>query len=262
MYTIDIFTALEEQDQVIDYNLDELLQIVTDMHGTNSQRINAYKKLGDYLQDAQLEIIRMPYARSFQNIISDWIYKLPKSEFERFLRLCKTMDTQLMEDLLEMDIGSQELPFEEGNICGKRSKNVQERINEEKRMVVDKATKILRPLFNLRQNKMTFDILPLVSEVHIKKKQSGESEERRSAIKKANEILQIIVLTFDIPPPISEVLIKKKKGEKGKGVDENEKTKESKEKVLEKSLIEVIEVMEVVEIKIPQISAVPIKKRK
>ncbi|RHZ88962.1 hypothetical protein Glove_19g117 [Diversispora epigaea] len=185
------------------------------------------------------------------------------------------MGTQLMEDLLEMDIGSQELPFEEENICGKRSKNVQERINEEKRMVVDKATEILHPLFNLRQNKMTFDILPLVSEVHIKKKQSGESEipqkriiikrskeERRSAMKKANEILQVIVLTFDIPPPISEVLIKKKKGGKGKGVDKNEKTKKSKEKVLEKPLMEVIEAIEVIEIKISQISAVPIKKRK
>ena len=151
MYAVDIFTALEEQDRVIDHDLDELLRIATDMHGANGQRMNAYKKLGDYLQDAQLgstvtvlkrklhershqngariyqiatrirslfEVIGTPYARSFRNVTPDWIYKLPKSEFERFLQLCKTMGTQLMEDLLEMDIGSQELPFEGGNVCG------------------------------------------------------------------------------------------------------------------------------------------------
>ncbi|RHZ88368.1 hypothetical protein Glove_23g131 [Diversispora epigaea] len=32
--------------------------------------------------------------------------------------LCKTMGTQLMEDLLEIGVGLQELPFERGNVCG------------------------------------------------------------------------------------------------------------------------------------------------
>ncbi|RHZ68083.1 hypothetical protein Glove_297g23 [Diversispora epigaea] len=149
MYAVDIFTALEEQDRAIDLDLDELLRIATDMHGTNGQRMNAYKKLGDYLQDAQLgstvtvlkrelhershqngariyqiatrirslfQVIGTPYARNFRNITPDWIYKLPKSEFERFLQLCETMGTQLMEDLLEIGVGSQELPFEGGNV--------------------------------------------------------------------------------------------------------------------------------------------------
>ena len=52
------------------------------------------------------------------NVTSDWIYKLPKSEFKRFLQLCKTMGAQLIEDLLETDAGSQELPIEGGNVCG------------------------------------------------------------------------------------------------------------------------------------------------
>jgi len=113
--------------------------------------MNAYKKLGDYVKDALLRSnvtalkrelhershqnglriyqiatrvqllfreIGTPYARSFRNVTPDWIFKLPKSEFERFLQLCKTMGAQLIEDLLEMDVGSQELPFEGGNVCG------------------------------------------------------------------------------------------------------------------------------------------------
>ena len=151
VYAMDIFTALEEHDQTIDLDLDGLLRIVTDVHGTNGQRMSAYKRLGDYLQDAQVgctvtalkrelhdrshqnvariyqiatrvrslfQEIGMPYARSFRNVTPDWIYKLPKSEFERFLQLCKTMGAQLIEDLLEIDVGSQELPIEGGNVCG------------------------------------------------------------------------------------------------------------------------------------------------
>jgi hypothetical protein len=151
IYAMDIFTALEEQDQAIDLDLDGLLRTVTNIHGENGQRMSAYKRLGDYLQDAQstytvtvlkrelhdrshqngariyqiatrirllFQEIGTPYARSFRNVTPDWIYKLPKSEFERFLQLCKTMGAQLMEDLLEVDTGSQELPIEGGNVCG------------------------------------------------------------------------------------------------------------------------------------------------
>ena len=151
VYAMDIFTALEEHDQTIDLDLDGLLRIVTDMHGTNGQIMSTYKKLGDYLKDALLRSnvtalkrelhershqngariyqiatrvqllfreIGTPYARSFRNVTPDWIYKLPKSEFERFLQLCKSMGAQLIEDLLEIDAGSQELPIEGGNVCG------------------------------------------------------------------------------------------------------------------------------------------------
>ncbi|RHZ55889.1 hypothetical protein Glove_410g61 [Diversispora epigaea] len=112
----------------------------------------------------------------------------------------------------------------------KRSKEVQERINEERRMAVVKANEILLPLFNSRKNKVTFEI-----------------------------------------PPISEVLIKKRGGRKGKGKGVEEKIKRSKEKVLEevdeilrplRKVEEAMKEMEAVEIKIPQISMVPIKKRK
>jgi hypothetical protein len=151
IFVTDIFTALEEPDQTINHNLDGLLRIATDIHGTNGQRINAYKKIGDYAKDALLRSnvtalkrelhershqngsriyqiatrvqllfreIGTPYARSLRNVTPDWIFKLPKSEFDRFLQLCKTMGAQLIEDLLEMDVGSQELPFEGGNVCG------------------------------------------------------------------------------------------------------------------------------------------------
>ena len=71
-YTMDIFTALEEPDQTIDLDLDGLLRIVTDMHSTNGQRMNAYKRIGDYLQDAQLQytvtaLKRELHERSHQN---------------------------------------------------------------------------------------------------------------------------------------------------------------------------------------------------
>ena len=52
IYAMDIFTALEEQDQAIDLDLDGLLRIATNTHEENGQRMNAYKRLGDYLQDA------------------------------------------------------------------------------------------------------------------------------------------------------------------------------------------------------------------
>ena len=51
IFVTDIFTALEEPDQTIDHDLDGLLRIATDIHGTNGQRINAYKKIGDYVKE-------------------------------------------------------------------------------------------------------------------------------------------------------------------------------------------------------------------
>jgi len=52
-YAMDVFTALEEYDQTSNLDLDGLLRIATDIHVTNGQRMSAYKKLGDYLQEAQ-----------------------------------------------------------------------------------------------------------------------------------------------------------------------------------------------------------------
>jgi len=45
IYAMDIFTALEEQDQAIDLDLDGLLRIATNTHEENGQRMNAYKDL-------------------------------------------------------------------------------------------------------------------------------------------------------------------------------------------------------------------------
>ncbi len=72
VYAMDIFTALEEYDQTIYLDLDGLLRIATNVHGTNGQRMSAYKRLGDYLQDAQSKctvttLKRELHDRSHQN---------------------------------------------------------------------------------------------------------------------------------------------------------------------------------------------------
>ncbi|CAG8474963.1 992_t:CDS:2 [Diversispora eburnea] len=159
----------------------------------------------------------------------------------------------------------------------KRSKDVQERINEERRMAIDKANEILRPLFNARKNKVTFAMPPPISEVLIIKRRPEESEvpqkrsiikrsknikerkneERKRVVEKDNEILQPSFnarkkkVTF--ATPISDVRIIQREGRKDKGVEEDEKP-----------LMEVkdsMDAMELVELKIPQISMIPIKKR-
>ncbi|RHZ76274.1 hypothetical protein Glove_199g82 [Diversispora epigaea] len=124
------------------YSRNSSVCLATDMHGTNSQRMNTYKKLGDYLQDAQLGntvtvLKRELHEQSYQNgaqiyQIATRIYLHAKlfwgpeiailgkkvEIFERFLQLCETMDTKLMEDLLKIGVGSQELSFEGENVCG------------------------------------------------------------------------------------------------------------------------------------------------
>ncbi|RHZ48071.1 hypothetical protein Glove_561g4 [Diversispora epigaea] len=112
IYTVDIFTALEKQDRVINLDLDELLRIATDMHGTNGQRMNAYKKLGDYLQH-----------QSFGN-----------------------------------SLGSQELPFEGGNLCGEYThqelimvdileETKAKRVTENRRLAINELMKRTRNMY-------------------------------------------------------------------------------------------------------------------
>ncbi|CAG8493443.1 10772_t:CDS:2 [Diversispora eburnea] len=148
----------------------------------------------------------------------------------------------------------------------KRSKEVQERINEERRMAVIKANEILQ---------VPFSTPPPISKVLLKKRKPEESEVPQKSIttkrsKYAHERIDderrrpLFNATknkvkFDMPPPISKVLIKKREGGKGKGVEYNEK-----KKVLEEPLMEVknaIDSMEVEELRIPRISSIPIKKR-
>jgi len=49
-------------------------------------------------------------------VTPDWIYKLPKQEYERLLKMSGGMHLQLMNELWGMNIGSQELPLEGGNV--------------------------------------------------------------------------------------------------------------------------------------------------
>jgi hypothetical protein len=54
--------------------------------------------------------------KDLQLVTPDWIYKLPKQEYERLLKMCGEMRFQLMNDLWGMSVGSQELPLEGGNV--------------------------------------------------------------------------------------------------------------------------------------------------
>ncbi|CAG8527685.1 2346_t:CDS:2, partial [Diversispora eburnea] len=67
-------------------------------------------------------------------------------------------------------------------ISVKRSKDVQERINEERRMAVVTTKEILQanifsPLFNARQNNVTFDIPPPISEPLMEAKDAMDAME-------------------------------------------------------------------------------------
>ena len=152
-YAMDTLTALEECNQTGEDNcdIDGLLRIVTNIDSSNGQKLSAYRRIGNYLHDAQKQCaaaalkkemqdrshqnglriyqiairvqllfqeIGSPYTRNFRHITPNWIYKLPKSEFNRFLQLCNTLNAQLMHDLWEFSMGSQELPIEGGNVCG------------------------------------------------------------------------------------------------------------------------------------------------
>jgi hypothetical protein len=152
-YAMDAVTALEESHDltkaVHDQDIEGLAIIAVNPASGNGQRINAYRRLGNYIHDAQtrqtatavkqelqkrsqqngprmyqislriwtlFQEIGMPHTRKFCRITPDWTYKLPRSEFERFLQLCETLNSQVMGETINGVLWSQELPFEGGNI--------------------------------------------------------------------------------------------------------------------------------------------------
>ena len=152
-YVLDAVAAPEEvhdlTEVILDYDVAGLLSVATDPANANGQRVNAYRKLGEYVCASQesrtatsikqelqgyshqngartyqialrirslTQEVGMLRPKNLQLVTPDWIYKLPKQEYERLLNMCGEMHLQLMNDLWGMGVGSRELPLEGGNV--------------------------------------------------------------------------------------------------------------------------------------------------
>jgi hypothetical protein len=154
-YVMDAVTAAEEEydltEAVPGHDATGLLSIATNPNNSSGQRMNAYRKLGEYIYDAQQELtatalkqelgeysqrngarthtialrarsfsleVGILYPKRFQHITPHWVYRLPKQEYERFLQSCRELNLHVTENIYEELVGSQGLPLEGGNICG------------------------------------------------------------------------------------------------------------------------------------------------
>jgi hypothetical protein len=152
-YALDAVTAPEElhdlTEVIFDHDVAGLLSVAIDPVNLNGQRVNAYRKLGEYICASQesrtattikrelqehshqngsrtyqiaqrirslAQGVGMLRPKNLQLITPDWIYKLPKQEYERLLEMCGEMHLQLMNNLWNVELGSQELPLEGGNV--------------------------------------------------------------------------------------------------------------------------------------------------
>ena len=154
-YVMEAVTTLEEGSDLTEVmagdDIEGFLNVATNSDNSAGQRLNAYWKLGDCLHTIQpactaaalkrelqkytkqnsarlyqiamrtkflFDKIGMPYVKNFRNITPDWIYKLPKPEFNRFLQLCDAINEQVIDELWNANVWLQELPIEGGNVCG------------------------------------------------------------------------------------------------------------------------------------------------
>jgi hypothetical protein len=152
-YVLEAVTAPEElhdlTEVMFDHDVAGLLSVATNPANPNGQRVNAYRRLGEYICASQenrtaamikrelqehshqngpriyqiaqrirslAQEVGMMRPKDLQLITPDWICKLPKQEYERLLKMCSEMHSQLMNDLWSMSVGSQELPLEGGNV--------------------------------------------------------------------------------------------------------------------------------------------------
>jgi hypothetical protein len=152
-YVLEAVTTPEEvrdlTEAVFDHDVAGLLSVATDPDNPNGQRVNAYRRLGEYIGTSQenrsataikqelqgyshqngartyqiaqrvrslAQEVGMLRPRNLQLITPDWIYKLPRQEYERLLKMSGEMHLQMMNELWGMNIGSQELPLEGGNV--------------------------------------------------------------------------------------------------------------------------------------------------
>ncbi|CAG8648453.1 10346_t:CDS:1, partial [Diversispora eburnea] len=119
-YALDVMTAPEEThdltEAILDHDMAGLLSVATDPANSSGQRVNAYRKLGDYIRISQegrtavsikrelqghshqngprtyqiaqrirslTQAVGMSQPRNLRLVTPDWIYKLPKQEHER-----------------------------------------------------------------------------------------------------------------------------------------------------------------------------------
>ena len=152
-YVLEVVTTSEEvrdlTEAMFDHDVAGLLSVAMDPDNLNGQRVNAYRRLGEYIGTSQenrsataikqelqgyshqngartyqiaqrvrslAQEVGMLRPRNLKLVTPDWIYKLPKQEYERLLKMSGEMHLQLMNDLWGMNIGSQELPLEGGNV--------------------------------------------------------------------------------------------------------------------------------------------------
>jgi hypothetical protein len=154
-YVMDVVTAPEEgydlTKDMSDFDISGLLSIAINPTNSNGQRVNAYRRLGEYIHAAQAERtttsieqelrryshqngprirtialrarglargIGMLLPRDLRSVTPDWLYRLPKQEYERLVQMCENANPRVTQNYWNNEIGSQELPLEGGNVCG------------------------------------------------------------------------------------------------------------------------------------------------
>src|SRR6185436_2857374 len=154
-YVMDIMTVPEEgydlTKDMTDFDIPGLLFIAINSKNSNGQWVNAYRRLGEYIHAAQAERtttsieqelrgyshqngprirtialrarglaqgIGMLRPKDLRSVTPDWLYRLPKQEYERLVQMCKNANPRVTQNYWNNEIGSQELPFEGGNVCG------------------------------------------------------------------------------------------------------------------------------------------------
>ncbi|CAG8791834.1 6657_t:CDS:2, partial [Dentiscutata erythropus] len=154
-YVMDVMTAPEEgydsTKDMSDSDITGLLSIAINPTNSNGQRVNAYRRLGDYIHAAQMERTttsieqelrtyshqngsrirtialkakglaqgaEMLRPKDLYSVTPDWLYRLLRQEYERLVQICGKTNSRTTLNYSNNDVGSQELPFEGGNVCG------------------------------------------------------------------------------------------------------------------------------------------------
>jgi hypothetical protein len=150
-YIMDVTTAPEEEYDLTkdtpDFDVPGLLSVAVNSANPNGQRVNAYRRLGEYIHVAQMKRTttsieqelrehsrqsgprlrtialrakglaqgtEMLRPKDLRKVTPDWLYRLSKQEYERLVQTCEEANLQRIRN---NEVRSQELPFEGGNVC-------------------------------------------------------------------------------------------------------------------------------------------------
>src|SRR6185436_7447617 len=61
---------------------------------------------------------KMLQPKDLHSVTPDWLYRLPRQDYERLVQMCGKVNSRMIQNYLNNDVGLQELPFEGGNVCG------------------------------------------------------------------------------------------------------------------------------------------------